>query len=84
MNLFPLVGFYYRRHGQISSLLAKSGGENARMFLDFLNANIPVAEKYWPKLNENGLLDDAVATLEAVLTDAPDPGPSPYPDNTQR
>jgi len=82
MNFIPLVGFYYRRHAQISALLSGGAGHSG-LVLEFVKANVPVVKKHWPKLNENGLLDDAIATLEAMLTDSPDRN-SPYPDNTQR
>ena len=80
MNFFPLVGFYYRRHAQLQALLSKGSPGKSNIVLEFVKANAPIIKKHWPQVNENGLLDDAVATLEAVITDGPDPGPSPYPD----
>ena len=83
MNWLPLVGFYYRRHAQIQALLSKGSAGKSSVVLDFVKANAPVIKKHWPEVNGDGLLDDVVATLEAVMSDGPDPG-SNYPDNTQR
>ncbi len=81
MNWMPLVGFYYRRHNQLSALLGKGSAGGAQKFLDFVKTNAPLIKKYWPQLNEDDLIDDAIETLEAVILDKPDPN---YPDNTQR
>lgn len=82
MNFLPLVGFYYRRHDKISALLKGSAGSGG-IVVDFAKALAPVVKKHWPQLNEDGLLDDALATLEAVLTDDDKSDPN-YPDPKDR
>ena len=76
MNLLPLVGFYWRRNKDIEKLVSSGHGSDgsSHLILDVLNANAPLLKKYWPALNENGLLDDALETLKEVL--AP---PAPVP-----
>ena len=68
MNVMPIIGFYYRQHGEIEKQLARAGGGNGSpVVLALAEAAIPVVKKFWPSLNENGLLDDALATLKEVL-----------------
>lgn len=68
MQVMPLIGFYYRQHGEIEKQLARAGGGNgAAAVLAFAGAAVPVIKKLWPSLNENGLLDDALATLGEVV-----------------
>lgn len=48
----------------------KSTDGSSHLVLDILAANAPLLKRYWPALNENGLLDDALATLKEVLAPA--------------
>jgi hypothetical protein len=79
MNVFPLVGFWWRRSQQIEALLERPGGKpspgRSSFVLDLATALVPIVKKNWPQLNENGLLDDALATAKEVF--APTPPPSP-------
>lgn len=70
MQILPLVGFYWRRHSQIEELLKSSNGDS-HVVLDVLSANVPLLKKYFPNLNKDGLLDDAITTLKEVLAPAP-------------
>lgn len=75
MNILPLIGFIERQHGTISMLLRKgSGGKGTEMFLNFVNVNAPLVIQYWPQLNENGLVDDFVKSINAAFP--PDAPPS--------
>lgn len=65
MNVMPAMGFYMRRHEQLSKLAATA---NPGAVLALLDALLPVIKKYWPEYNKDGLLDDAVATLKAMFT----------------
>lgn len=78
MQLLPLVGFYWRRNQQISKLFAsgKSSDGSSHLILDVLNANMPMLKKYFPALNVDGLLDDAMKTLTEVLTPPPPVDPN--------
>jgi hypothetical protein len=62
VQILPWVGFYYRQHEQLAKLTA--GGDGTAL-LDIATALEPVIKKHWPQLNENGLLDDLLATLQA-------------------
>jgi len=80
MNLLPLVGFYWRRSQDIEKLVGSGHSGDSHLITDLLEANAPLLKKYWPALNENGLLDDALATLKEVL--AP-PASAPTDGNIQ-
>lgn len=67
MNLLPLVGFYWRRNQQIEKLVASGHSDNSHIVLDLANAAAPLLKKYYPALNEDGMLDDALTTLKEVL-----------------
>lgn len=77
MNLLPLVGFYWRRNQQLDKLVSsgKSSDGASHLILDVLAANAPLLKKYWPALDDQGLLDDALVTLKEVLAPPP-PDPS--------
>ena len=92
MNYMPLLGFWMRRHEQISGMTTHSGGG-----LALFEAVLPVIKKYWPDMNKNGILDDALATLKEVTGTATGDHPfaslnnpnekdfgQKYPDPTQR
>ena len=75
MNIMPLVGYWWKHGSQIETMF--SGGsspDGSHLLLDVAAALAPVIKKHWPKLNENNLLDDGVATLRELL--AP---PAPVP-----
>ncbi len=87
MNLLPLVGFYWRRHGELEALVARghSVDGSTHVVLDIASAAVPLLKRYYPALNANGMLDDALVTLRQVLTPsqsddiALSPGPEPTP-----
>ena len=68
MQIMPLLGFYMRRGSQIEALVDKGnlpGGSH--LVLDIVAAIEPLLKKYYPALNDKGLLDDVVSTLKEVL-----------------
>lgn len=69
MQLLPLVGFYWRRNQEISALVASghSSDQSSHIVLDIAAAAVPLLKKYYPSLNKDGLLDDALNTLKEVL-----------------
>lgn len=68
MQILPILGFYMKHSAQISQLVDKGGAPgNSHVVLDFAHALVPVLKKNWPELNQNALLDDALATLEQML-----------------
>ena len=71
MQLLPLVGFYWRRNQQIQKLFASGATSDSHMLLDVVTTNLPLLKRYFPHLNEEGLLDDAVQTLKEVLAPPP-------------
>lgn len=78
MNIMPLVGFYWKHGTQIEAMFSSgSSPDGSHLILDVATALAPVIKKHWPKLNENNLLDDGVATLRELL--AP---PAPVPTVT--
>jgi hypothetical protein len=83
MNLLPLGGFYWRRSKDIEKLVSSghSTDGSSHFILDVLNANAPLLKKYYPAINENGLLDDAMEILKEVL--AP-PAPVPTSSDIQQ
>lgn len=71
MNFMPLVGFYWRQHGTIQSLLPAEGGKGQKLLLDLINALLPVVREHYPNLNVNSLLDDFEQTINEVLGSSP-------------
>ena len=67
MQVMPLLGFYMRRGSQIEALVDKGSTGNSHLVLDIVAAIAPLLKKYYPALNDKGLLDDAVQTLKDVL-----------------
>lgn len=67
MQVFPLLGFYLRRSSEIEALVDKGADGNSHLVLDLVNAAVPLLKKYYPALNEKGLLDDIASTLKEVL-----------------
>lgn len=69
MQLLPLVGFYWRRNQEISALVGagRSSDQSSHIILDIASAAVPLLKKYYPNLNKDGLLDDALGTLKEVL-----------------
>jgi hypothetical protein len=66
-----ILGFWERQHATIYKLFGQNAKGAAAIALRFLQANIPIIKKQWPQYNENGLLDDLLGTLEAVLAPGP-------------
>lgn len=79
MNVMPAVSFYMRRHKQLTSISKNS----PEMILDLAKILVPFIKKYWPQLNDRGLLDDVLHTLDAVFSSDPDAVNTAYPDPTQ-
>ncbi len=75
MNVLPLVGFWWKHGSQIEALLERPGGKpspgRSSLVLDLAAGLLPVVKKHWPQLNENGLLDDALATAKDVFAPPP-------------
>lgn len=68
MNIMPFVGFYWRQHQTIASLVGTGGdGKKAALAIDFVKANAPLIKARWPEYNQNGMLDDFVATLDEAF-----------------
>jgi hypothetical protein len=74
MQLLPLVGFYWRQNQTLNKLFGGTGSaKGTQEIIDFATATVPLLKKYYPILNTNGLLDDALNTLKEVLA-PPNPG----------
>ena len=73
MQVLPLVGFFWRRNKQIAALLeaGQSSDKSSHIVLDVANAAAPLLHRYFPELNEDGLLDDALTTLKEAFAPAP-------------
>ena len=78
MQLQPLIGFAWRRWGQIQGILAKghSSDKTSHIIVDALTDNAPWLKKYFPDLNDKGgldktLMDDMVETLKSCLLPPP-------------
>jgi hypothetical protein len=69
--MWAAIGFWERQHATIYKLFGQNSSEGKAIALRFAQANIPVIKKLWPQYNENGLLDDLLGTLEAVLAPPP-------------
>ena len=68
MQIIPLLGFYMRRGSQIEVLIDKGAQPgNSHLVLDIVAAVEPLLKKYYPALNDKGLLDDVISTLKEVL-----------------
>lgn len=68
MNIIPIMGFYMRRHEQIRSLAGALSG-NPGAVVALATALVPVVKKHWPQFNADGILDDALTTLQQTLDD---------------
>ena len=81
MNLLPLVGLYWRRSQQIDKLVGSGAHSDgtSHLVIDVLTAATPLLKKYWPAINEEGLLDDVVSTLKEVLSPPPAAPPHDLP-----
>jgi hypothetical protein len=69
--VWALLGFWERQHATIYKLFGQNSSDAKAIALKFAQANVPVIKKLWPQYNENGLLDDLLGTLEAVLAPGP-------------
>ena len=69
MNIIgPLAGFWWKHGTQIGAMFAKGGGSGGSpVVLDLAGALVQFVKKTWPQYNQNGLLDDALKTLEEIL-----------------
>ena len=75
MQLLPLIGFYWRRNQQLDTLLTKGQSGNSHIVIDVAVVIVPLLKKYYPALNADGLLDDALKTLQEVFA-SPAPAPN--------
>jgi hypothetical protein len=69
--MWAILGFWERQHPTIYKLFGHRTVSAAAIALKFAQANIPLIKKLYPQYNENGLLDDLLGTLEAVLAPGP-------------
>jgi hypothetical protein len=69
--MWAILSFWGRQHSTIEKLFGQNAKGAAAVTLKFAQANIPLIKKLWPQYNENGLLDDLLGTLEAVLAPPP-------------
>ena len=85
MNISPLLYFAYH-HGTQLKNLAESGKGNARKWLDLAYAVTPWLKKYYPQVNDQRLWEDALDTVENMISDNPQTitHMPDYPDPTQR
>jgi hypothetical protein len=70
MNIIgPLAGFYWRQNQQITKLVGSgpSSSKSTQEVIDLATAAVAFLKKYYPALNGNNLLDDALATLKDIL-----------------
>jgi hypothetical protein len=68
MNIMPFVGFYWRQYQTIATLIGTGGdGKRAALVVDFVKVNAPLIKAQWPELNQNGLVDDFVNTLDEAF-----------------
>jgi hypothetical protein len=72
MNIMQVIGvwsgFYFRQHQTIAALVGTGGdGKKAALLMDFVKANAPLIKAVKPELNQNGLLDDFVNSLEETI-----------------
>jgi len=72
VRIIPLVEFYFRRRTQIDELVAKTTGAAMAGALEILQAVGPIVIRRWPKLNQNGIVEDAIETLTEAFTADPD------------
>jgi hypothetical protein len=70
-GMWALLGFWERQHQTIYKLFGDNSGKGKEAALKFAQANLPIIKKLWPQYNENGLIDDLLGTLEAVLAPTP-------------
>lgn len=71
MQVLPLIGFYWRRNQQLSSLLAQGQSNDSHIVIDVASMVVPLLKKYYPALNSDGLLDDLLTTLKEVFATTP-------------
>lgn len=70
MNIMPLIQFWGKHGEQITGLVEKNK-TGPHIFLDLAWSLAPFIERHFPKANENGILDDALAALQASFDDSP-------------
>ena len=85
MNVSPLLYFAIRHGSQIAGLFSSGNPQDAQKFLELAKAVTPWLKKYYPWLNDNNLLDDAIGAVNEAfnVTAAPTHWPG-YPDPTQQ
>ena len=69
MQLTPLLGFAWRQNQTLKALFGHGNPDpkQPQEIIDSVTAMLPVLKRYYPALNTNGMLDDALATLKEVL-----------------
>jgi hypothetical protein len=85
MNVSPLIYFAMRHGRQIADLVGSSEKPRDHLLLDLAKTLAPWLKRWFPWINDQNLLDDAIDTLDNTFSDNPQtvshcPG---YPDPTQ-
>lgn len=57
---------YLIKHANL--LTSQGANPHRQLIIDILEANAPVAKKYWPEANQNNFYDDTVSLVKEVLT----------------
>lgn len=71
MRIGPLIAFYGRRHEQIEAIVRAHAGTGTPIILDLAWSLAPFLKRHFPQLNDQGILDDALVTLQAMFDDSP-------------
>jgi hypothetical protein len=68
MRILPAIEFYGRRSQQLEALMQKGKkGEGPHILLDLAWSLAPFLTRHFPQLNDQGILDDVLATLQAMF-----------------
>ncbi len=70
VNIWPAVQFWGRRKNQIADLVADHKPHHPPILLDLAWALAPFLKRHWPQLNDQGILDDAVETLQKMFDES--------------
>ena len=74
MQLLPILAFYLKHGKQIETLVDSGQSGSGHLLDDLVQAAVPLLKKYYPALNQNAFLDDALALAQEVtapVADAP-------------
>ena len=72
MNIEPAIAWYWKHHVQFKEQLL-SGPDTgvAELIVETVEALAPIFKKKYPWLNANGMVDDAVTALRAMISPIP-------------